>query len=294
MAVGNLQALNSRVGYCRLAAALFACVAFALVLHSGYWSSREGGWCVFAWCFSFVATLLVLGVELAGLQGRVPVSWRNGPITLAALAACLCLSASVVYPLFHLGRDGPRGEAYSYGVAATVFSCLAAVAYGAEVSLTRARPGEVTGYMATVPGLLKVVEALVACVLFVFVSGASYRDHGGLQWCLAVYCICFILSAVVVLLCVGECTSWLPIPFDRWVGGYALLAALLYATALVVWPIFCFDSRYGQASRPAGCSHAGYRCQWDNRLAVAVLTGVNFLVYLADLVHSGRLIFIKV
>ncbi|GCB86224.1 myeloid-associated differentiation marker homolog [Scyliorhinus torazame] len=289
MAVGNLQALRSPVGYARAAAAIFACVAFSLVVHSGWWAGREGGWCVFAWVFCFVATVLVLGVELTGAQARVPVSWRNGPITLAALASLMCLSASVIYPLYFL--SGAGGEAYRYGVAATVFSCLATAAYGAEVSLTRARPGEVTGYMATTPGLLKVVETFAACVLFVFVDKAGYSHYGGLQWCLAVYCICFILSVAVVILSVGECTSWLPVPFDRFLGAYALLAVLLYASALVVWPIFCFDRRYGNSSRSQCSGH--YRCRWDAQVAVAVLTGFNFLVYLADLVYSSRLIFIK-
>lgn len=292
MAVGDVRALNSPVGYVRVAACLFACVAFSLVVHVGNWSGQEGGWCIFVWCFCFVATLLVLVVEFTGLQSRVPVSWRNGPITLAALASLMCLSASVIYPLYFVSQRQTSSEPYRYGVAATIFSCLATLAYCAEVSLTRARPGEVTGYMATTPGLLKVVESFTACVLFVFVSEAGYSQYGGLQWCLAVYCICFILSVVVILLCVGECTSWLPVPFDRFLGAYALLAVLLYATALVVWPIFCFDKRYGSPSRPSGCSSHS-RCQWDSKVAVAVLTGFNFLVYLADLIYSSRLIFIR-
>ncbi|XP_067882760.1 myeloid-associated differentiation marker homolog [Heterodontus francisci] len=283
----NVNALKSPLGYVRLAAAIFCCVAFSLVVHSEWWAGHMGGWCIFVWCFCFIATGLVLLVEFTGLQSRVPVSWRNAPITLAMLAALMCLSASVIYPLYFVtsGRQG-------YGVAATIFSCLATLAYGAEVSISRARPGEVTGYMATVPGLLKVLETFTACVIFVFVADAGYARYGGLQWCLAVYCICFILSVAVIILCVGECTSWLPVTFDRFLGIYALLAVLLYGTAVVVWPIFCFDRRYGSPSRPSYCS--GVRsCVWDIQVAVAALTVLNFLAYLADLVYTSRLIFVR-
>ncbi|XP_067833847.1 myeloid-associated differentiation marker homolog [Heptranchias perlo] len=293
MPVGNLRALTSPVGYARLAAALFTCVTFSLVVHGGGWGFRGGVWCLFAWCFCFAFTTLVLLVEFTGVQSQVPVSWRNAPITLAMLGVLMCLSASVIYPLYHLGQ-GARGtkEEQSYRIAATVFSCLATLAYGAEVSLSRARPGEVTGYMATLPGLLKVMETFTACVIFVFVSQTDYSRHGGLQWCLAVYCICFVLSVGVVLLCVGECTGWLPVPFDRFLGGYALLAVLLYATATIVWPIYSFDRRYG-GSHGRWCRGHGGACEKDNQLAVAILTALNLLVYLADLVYSSRLIFVR-
>ncbi|KAI4808399.1 hypothetical protein KUCAC02_000461 [Chaenocephalus aceratus] len=269
----------------RVAALLFTCVAFSVASHGG--DLHHGGmsdWCIFCWVFSFACTLLVLLVEVFGLQARIPVSWTNFPITVACYASLLCLSASVIFPLFFLKDQRLNGEVRGHRIAATVFSCLAAVAYMGEVSLTKARPGEVAGYMATAPGLLKVCQTFVACIIFILVSDpVSYNHHAALKWCMAVYCICFILSMAVVVLCVGECTGWLPIPFSKFLSAYGLLAVIMYLTATIIWPVFQFDKQF---------QHGG---QTSSKLiAVAVLTALNFLLYLADLAYTARLVFVSV
>nr|BAG57653.1 unnamed protein product [Homo sapiens] len=262
MIVGSPRALTQPLGLLRLLQLVSTCVAFSLVASVGAWTGSMGNWSMFTWCFCFSVTLIILIVELCGLQARFPLSWRNFPITF--------------------------------------FSCIACVAYATEVAWTRARPGEITGYMATVPGLLKVLETFVACIIFAFISDPNlYQHQPALEWCVAVYAICFILAAIAILLNLGECTNVLPIPFPSFLSGLALLSVLLYATALVLWPLYQFDEKYGgqpRRSRDVSCSrsHAYYVCAWDRRLAVAILTAINLLAYVADLVHSAHLVFVKV
>lgn len=284
---------TSRLLWVRAAALVCTCVAFSVAAH-GAALGNSGDLFMFCWCFSFAGTLLVFLVEMFRLQTRVPVSWTNFPITFAAYASLLCLSASVAFPLSYLKGNQSWGEVRDHRIASTVFSCLATVAYWLEVSLTRARPGEVAGYMATTPGLLKVCETFLACVIFVFVSEPiSYDRYPALKWCLAVYCICFVLSAAVVVLCVGECTGFLPFPFSRFLSAYSMLAVAMYLTATILWPVFQFDSHYGnQARRPAYCQQP-VTCAWDKLVAVAVLTALNLLIYLADLAYSARLVFVS-
>lgn len=275
---------TSQLLWVRVAALVFTCVAFSVAAH-GASNGGMADWCIFCWAFSFACTLLVLLVEQCGLQARAPVSWSNFPITVACYAALLCLSASVIFPLFFL-KDQQRisREARDYNIAATVFSCLAAVTYMVEVSLTKARPGEVAGYMATAPGLMKVCQTFVACIIFILVSNpVSYDHHPALKWCMAVYCICFILSMAVVVLCVGECTGYLPIPFSKFLSAYGLLAVIMYLTATIIWPIFQFDRKY----------HYGGHSDQSKLIAVAVLTALNFLLYLADLAYTARLVFVS-
>lgn len=276
---------TSQLLWVRVAAALFACVAFSVAAHGA--ALPHGGmadWCIFCWAFSFACTLLVLLVEQCGLQARIPVSWTNFPITVASYAALLCLSASVIFPVFYLRNQIWSKEIRDHRIASTVFSCLAAVAYMWEVTLTKARPGEVAGYMATAPGLMKVCQTFVACVIFILVSDpVSYDRHPALKWCMAVYCICFILSMAIVVLCVGECTGCLPIPFSKFLSAYGLLAVIMYLTATICWPVFQFDKQY-----------QGRGTDSPKLIAVAVLTALNFLLYLADLAYTARLVFISV
>ncbi|XP_015255041.1 PREDICTED: myeloid-associated differentiation marker homolog [Cyprinodon variegatus] len=279
----------------RLAALAFSCVAFSIAVHGGNLQHGTGDFCIFCWAFSFAGTLLVILVELFGLQTRAPVSWKNFPITFACYASLLCLSASIIFPLYFLKGSREGKEVRDFRIVSTVFSCLATIAYMSEVSLTKARPGEVAGYMATGPGLLKVCETFVACIIFVFISDpVLFEDHDALKYCMSVYCICFILSAVIILLCIGEFTGCLPFPFARFLSGYALLAVVLYLSATIIWPIFKFDPKHGgRKDRPSGCSTSPVGlCSWDRAMAVAVLTGVNFILYLADLIYSSRLVFV--
>lgn len=272
----------SQVFWVRLAALLFTCVAFSVVAHGASIYGGMADWCIFCWAFSFACTLLVLLVEQLGLQAWIPVSWSNFPITVACYAALLCLSASVILPVFFLRQQQwMTTEQRSFRITSTIFSCLAALAYVWEVSLTRAKPGETAGYMATVPGLLKVCQTFLACIIFILVSNPiSYNSHAALEWCMAVYCICFIVSMVLVILCVGECTGFLPFPFSKFLSAYGLLAFIMYLSAVILWPIFTFDKKYRQQGN-------------DSRgIGVAVLTAVNLLLYLADLVYTARLIFI--
>lgn len=273
--------LLSQVFWVRLAALLFTCVAFSVAAHGANAHGGMGDWCVACWAISFACTALVLLVEQFNLQARIPVSWSNFPITVACYAALLCLSASVIFPVFFLRGVSPGEQERGFRIASTVFSCLATVAYIWEVSLTKAKPGEVAGYMATVPGLLKVFQTFVACIIFILIGDyISYQAHAALEWCMAVYCICFIVSMVVVILCVGECTGCLPVPFSQFLTAYGLLAFLMYLSAVIIWPIFVFPKNSSQTrdrSRPIG---------------VAVLTAINMLLYLADLAYTTRLVFI--
>lgn len=286
---------SSPLLWTRLAALACSCVAFSMAVHGARLYHGTGDFCIFCWAFSFAGTLLVLLVELFGLQTKAPVSWKNFPITFACYSALLCLSASIIFPLYYLKGSGGQSEVRDFRIVCTVFSCLATIAYMSEVSITKARPGEVAGYMATAPGLLKVFETFLACIVFVFISDpVLYDRHDALKYCMSVYCICFILSAVVILLCIGECTGCLPFPFARFLSAYALLAVVLYLSATIIWPIFNFDPKHGGSkNRPSNCSSAMGLCVWDKTMAVAVLTAVNFVLYLADLVYSTRLVFVS-
>ncbi|XP_006081640.1 myeloid-associated differentiation marker [Myotis lucifugus] len=282
--------LGSPEGLCRLLQLLSTCVAFSLVASVNAYGGFSGDWCMFAWCFCFAVTFIIIVVELGGLQARFPLSWPNFPIIYAYYATLFCFSASIIYPTTYvqfLGHGRTRGHA----IAATVFSCIACVAYATEVSLTR---GKITGYMATVPGLLKVVETVVACIIFVFISDPYlYKYKPALEWCVAVYAICFILAAVAILLNLFDFTNALPIPLPSFLSGLALLSVLFYASAMVLWPLYQFHQRYGgipERRRDSLCtiSHVHYVCAWDRRLAVAILTAINLLAYVADLVYSAH------
>ncbi|KAH0516208.1 myeloid-associated differentiation marker-like [Microtus ochrogaster] len=289
--VGSPRILIRPLGLLRLLELSSTCLAFSLVAHGGAWIGSTGNWCMFSWCFCFSMTLMILSLELGGFQRCCPLTWLNFPNICASYAFFFCLSSSIIYPLTYM-QFLDDGYVRERAVSATIFSCISCVAYATEVTWTRARPGQTTVYMATVSGRLKVFESFVACVIFLLISNPSlYNNKPALEWCVAVYAICFILTVVIIIVKVGNYTNIVPFNFASFLTSMAFLSVLFYTTAVVLWPLFQFNKVFqGQPHRTMDvtCQYKAPHsvCAWDRRLAVAVMTGVNLLAYMVDFKYS--------
>ncbi|XP_053132438.1 myeloid-associated differentiation marker homolog [Hemicordylus capensis] len=279
----NPRSLISPVGIVRFFEIFLSCTAFSLVaVHHSYQGSN-GVWCMFTWCFCFSVSVFIILLELIGLAQALPISWADFTSAFSMLAALMIFSTSIIYPSVYI-PNACRSRDCSYEGAATAMSCLCFIAYAVEVGLTRAKWGEISSFLSTIPGLLKVFEAYVACLIFSLADyGRIYRNYAGLQWCLAVYCICFIVTLLIIILSIGRCLGSLPFPLEKAMVGYSLLAALMYITAVVVWPVYCFKKF------PHICSTCP---QANNCLGVTFLTIFNFIAYLVDLVYSSKMVFV--
>ncbi|XP_074866755.1 myeloid-associated differentiation marker-like [Carettochelys insculpta] len=281
----NLRSLTTPVGIVRFFEIFLSCTAFSLVAASSRFQGAYGSWCMFTWCFCFAVTLLIVLLELFGFYQRLPLSWDDFTSAFSMLAALMIFTSSVMYPSTSIASPC-SGSICAHQAAATAMSCLCFVAYAIEVGLTRARPGDISSFLATVPGLLKVFEAYVACLIFSLVSyPGTYGNEPGLHWCLAVYGLCFIVTLFIVVLTIGRCLTYLPFPLEKILVGYNALAVLMYLTAAVVWPIYSFRGK----TRPSSC---GSSCAWNRQLGVTFLTFFNFIAYIVDLVYSSKMVFV--
>uniref|UniRef100_UPI00398E7039 myeloid-associated differentiation marker homolog n=1 Tax=Pristiophorus japonicus TaxID=55135 RepID=UPI00398E7039 len=277
---------------------LFACAAFSLAAAAGWSETAEAGafaaLAMFTWCFSFAATLLVFLAEFTQLHSLLPVSWRNLPVTLAAFAALMNLAASVSYPLLVLsagpapGCPGPRAWSdlsCSYQLAATICSCFAFLAYSAEVLLAQ-RGDQGRAYMATAPGLLKVLEVSLACLLAVTLATAELPRSAAYCACAASLGACALLPLVAIVTMVSECRcrAHCPLPPPRrLLLAASSLAALLAAAVLAAWSLALGRG----ADLLAKCSSTD--CRRNRLLTATALFAVNLLAYVADLVYCIKL-----
>ncbi|NXP43884.1 MYADM protein, partial [Heliornis fulica] len=275
-------ALSSWVGMARLAAVVLSCVAFSLVASTGDFGNAYGTWCMFTWCFCFVVTLLVLLLELLELYPKLPLSWDDFTSAFSMLAALMVFTTSVVFPATFISSPCSGSKCAQQAVATTV-SCLCFLAYATEVALTRAKPGDISSFLSTVPGLLKIFEAYVACLIFSLLN--TYNWAAGLQWCVAVYSICFIITLLIIIFTIGRCLSYMPCPLEKMLVGYNTLALVMYITATILWPLYSFKDR----KRPSSC---GRDCPWNKDLGITFLTIFNLIAYLVDLVYSTRMVFV--
>uniref|UniRef100_A0A3B4AUE3 Myeloid-associated differentiation marker-like protein 2 n=1 Tax=Periophthalmus magnuspinnatus TaxID=409849 RepID=A0A3B4AUE3_9GOBI len=293
----NKRALCSPLGAARVCQLALGCAVIALIAHGAGYSGSHGEFCMAAWCFCFAMTVVIFFLDATRLYSCLPISWDNFTVTCAAFATLMYVTASVVYPLFFVRSECPYEGCHirNFRIAVTVCSILCAVSYGAEVAtLYRAKPGQaVVGYMATVSGLLKVVQGFVACIIFGALANRSeYSRYEATIYCVVVYSFCFALTAVVVLMTVcGRTKTVLCMPFERFMVVCTLLEVLLYLSASVVWTVFCFDSKYGSPERPYHCPRG--KCPWDSKLVVAVFSFVNLILYGADLLYSQTMRFVS-
>ncbi|KAM7230954.1 hypothetical protein CapIbe_018444 [Capra ibex] len=201
---------------------------------------------------------------------------------------CFCFAMTLVFL-----PDGPYRD---WVAAASAFSCVISALYARDVACTWVAYGfkEVPCFVHTVPGLLKVLETFMAYVVSACNMNTSlYLHQPALEWCVAMYSICFILAAAVLLLDLGKWEYRLPGPFSLFQLVLTLLSVLLYISALVLWPLYQFSEELG--GQPQRSSDGDCRdkltydmCTCDQRLVVAVLTATNLLVYVADLGYWAR------
>ncbi|NXU58959.1 MYADM protein, partial [Turnix velox] len=282
MATVNLRALTSWVGIAQIFAVVLSCLAFSLVASTGEYKSAYGTWSMFTWCFCFAVTFLVLVLELLEIYPKLPISWDDFTSAFSMLAALMVFTTSVVYPSTSIGSPCSRNCAQK--AVATTASCLCFFAYALEVGLTRAKPGDISSFLSTVPGLLKVFEVYVACLIFSLLD--SYSWAAGLQWCVAVYSICFIITFLIIIFTIGRCLAYFPCPLEKILVGYNALALGMYITATVLWPLYSFQGK----TRPNPC---GSSCSWNKHLGITFLTIFNLIAYLVDLIYSTRMVFIR-
>lgn len=278
MVTVDFHSVAQPVGILRTIAAILTCLTFILVATVGHVSSPYWAWCMFSWCFCFFFTLLILILEFTTLSRKLLLAWDDITAAFAMLAALMCFSSSIIYPIFFTCAACPRQ------IGASVVSWICFGVYAAEVVWTRLHPrGETTGFLSTFAGIMKLLEAFLACLIFTSLESSQYHSPG-LQWCVAVYSLCFTFAVLIILLTVGRMTLIFPFSFDKMVVIHNIVAAVMYLTAVVVWPLFSF----GHSPRPSDC---GSLCSWDKLVVVTFMSVVNCAVYILDSAYSVWMVF---
>ncbi|KAF7221112.1 myeloid-associated differentiation marker homolog [Nothobranchius furzeri] len=272
----DFTAVTKPVGIVRVLEVIFLCITFSLMASVGYSTDVFWTWCLFTWCFCFCVSFLIILLEVTSLNTKLPISWDDLTTSFSMLATLMVFTASIIFSYFFTCPSCSR----MIGVCVTSF--LAYILYAIEVGMTRAKPGEIRGFLATVPGHLKVLEAFVACIIFICLGYQHYSWSPGLQWCVAVYSLCFIFSFLFIVLTICRLLSLFPAPLDKVLSVCNVVAVLMYITAAVIWPVYSFKSIP---------NYKGFL--WDLKVVVSFMTCFNLAVYIADTVYSFRVHFIS-
>ncbi|KAM4604096.1 myeloid-associated differentiation marker homolog [Polymixia lowei] len=306
--------LTSPLFLVRTWAVFSGCLTFSLVASlESYGASFHHTFrisCMFTWCVFFILTLLIHVLNVIQFHSLIPISWKNLTMTVAASGALMCLSSTVVFSwiVMEQKQTSPRP------VAAAVASCLTFLAYTSEACVIRHQAQEQRGYMASVPGLLKILQFWGSCQMIplVAVYGVYGLSKGGngldsnantdtntnaiQEWQLWVsgvsYCLCLLMSLGSVVVILGDCAGRCPLPFDRLLASFSLFGVLLYMVATVI----CFTKMPKMSAdslKLATIFTKMPKMSADSlKLAImeTVIASITLLAYIVDLVFSIKLL----
>uniref|UniRef100_A0A4W2GI48 MARVEL domain-containing protein n=1 Tax=Bos indicus x Bos taurus TaxID=30522 RepID=A0A4W2GI48_BOBOX len=276
---------------------LSTCVAISLVGSLDSWTVPTSTWSFVILCFCFVVTFIILIIESLALHYCFPFSWGDFLLCHACYLALFCLLVSIIYPATYV-QFLFYTPSWDHAIAATagLLSCIMCVLYAIDMAYMwkHYKLKNIPCYVHTLPGLLKILESAVACVIFVFISNTSlYLHQPALEWCVAVYSICFVQVVVAMLLKLRGWEKRLPLRLPTFHRVGTWFSFLLYVIAMVLWPLYQFNEKLGGQPhwyRDMSCVDelTNYGCVWDQQLAVAILTAINLVIYMADLVYWTR------
>lgn len=280
---GELSTLTTPLSVARLCALLFSCLTLSLASSRGYELPPEASmktfysFCMVTWCLFFVFTFLVVVIHFIQFHNLLPLSWKNLTATVAALGALMTFTASFAFPWTLVGNPDDYNPRW---IAAAVGSCLTSLAYVTELQLIRSQnDGHQRGYMATVPGLLKVLQVFGGCVTLVLLS----IQTGSPKWRISVsavtYSVCLLSSLSTVLVMLMDCAARSPVPFDRLLASFSLLGVIMYTVGTVV----CFTQALEEQS-------GGEKHRKTVTMSETVMACITLLAYTVDLAFSVKLL----
>lgn len=142
-----------------------------------------GNWPVATWCFCLALPLIISMVELCKLRSRLAASGTTSPTPTPATPP-----SSASQPAPSTPSPAPNSCLVSLiraGCRCCCFSRFASLLYITDVAWTWARYvfKEIPSSIHTVPGLRKVLETFVACIIVTILSNTSLSLHQpALEW----------------------------------------------------------------------------------------------------------------
>ncbi|XP_026788962.1 myeloid-associated differentiation marker homolog [Pangasianodon hypophthalmus] len=275
---GELSTLTTPLSVARLCALFFSCLTLSLVSSVGYTSESPSlhtfySFCMVIWCLFFVLTFLVVVIHFIQFHNLLPLSWKNLTATVAALGMLMTFSASFAF-IWTIA-----GQHESKRIVAAVGSCLTSLAYAAELQFIRSQnDGHQRGYMATVPGLLKLLQVFGGCIALVLLN---IQPEPSWRTCVSnvTYSVCLLPSVGTVLVMLMDCAGRSPVPFDRLLASFSLLGVIMYTAGTVV----CFTralEQYSGTKKP----------ELVFIMSETVMACITLLAYTVDLAFSVKLL----
>lgn len=271
---------SSFQGIIRLVEIIFSALALAVVLFRGTMVVPWGIWCVFVWVLCIVVPLVLLVMESKGwhilLVAFLP-NWADLTLGLTAVCCISVVSATVAFAAVFVCLTCIAD------ILCFIFSLVATVCFLVDVVKQRSSFG--SGYMSSLRGTLRILEAFVACMILTaaddhFVRGGWFYKPSGMILCAVIFGVCLLVTVAIIvlnLLKLLQCLLVFRLNLVEFV--FNIVAVVLYVLAVILWTVFGY-SHYRH--NPYTC----IECSYADINAVTVGSALNLVLYIVDLILS--------
>ncbi|XP_043959384.1 myeloid-associated differentiation marker-like protein 2 [Gambusia affinis] len=271
---------SSFQGIIRLVEMISSALALAVVLFRGRMVVPWGVWCEFVWVLCIVVPLVLLLVESRGWHILLAAFLPNwGDLTLGLTAVCCIsvVSATVAFAAVFVCLTCIAD------ILCFVFSLVATACF--LVDVVKQKTAFASGYMSSLRGTLRILEAFVACMILTaavdhFVRGEWFYKPIGMILCAVIFGVCLLVTAAIIilnLLKLLQCLLVFRLNLVELV--FNVVVVVLYLLAVILWTVFGYR-RYRH--NPYTC----IKCSYADMNAVTVGSALNLILYIVDLLLS--------
>ncbi|XP_054913876.1 myeloid-associated differentiation marker-like protein 2 [Poeciliopsis prolifica] len=273
---------SSFQGIIRLVEMISSALALAVVLFRGRMVVPWGVCCEFVWVLCIVVPLVLLLVESRGwhilLAAFLP-NWADLTLGLTAVCCICVVSATLAFAAVFVCLTCIAN------VLCFVFSLLATASFLVDVVKQKTAFG--SGYMSSLRGTLRILEAFVGCMILTaavdhFVRGEWFYKPFGMTLCAVIFGVCLLVTAAIIvlnLLKLLQCLLVFRLNLVELV--FNMVAVMLYLLAVILWTVFGYR-RYRH--NPYTCT----KCSYSDMNAVTAGSVLNLILYSVDLLLSIR------
>ena len=228
------------------------------------------------WPLSAILTLVITVVEMFLIHKFILVfcmdwdDFTTGIAFISSLTTCTC---AICYCTFYLCLKC----LWDWLVAVLAIVCCALYIF--EFVKDKLDSTRSVKYLAALPGIFKILEAYVSCLIFISLMG--YQGQPGLIWCVVAYIIPFLIIPVVIAVNVmKKLRDCLPFNLTRVEFLILVISVLLYISAAILWPVYTLRNN----PRPDDCPTGG--CAWSFFFLVTFMTYINLGLFTVELVFT--------
>lgn len=81
--------------------------------------------------------------------------------------------------------------------------------------------------LTTPVGIIRILEVFLTCLTFSLVASVGHSTHSFWVWCMFVWCLCFLVTFLILVLEFTSLSTKLPISWGDFTTAFAMLATLM-------------------------------------------------------------------